>query len=109
MVYAAWYLDKSIYSAILHANGRISFMQLAKSIFLKGDPSSFRLGLPVAISVGSNSTWHALARLKAVMAPAHTDDRFISSSLWGMTNSLSSTSLMSVGGCLLWEIAAIVR
>ena len=63
----------------------------------------------MASSAGSNSDYHAFARLKAVMAPALAVDRLFSSILAGKTKRLLNTLLRRDGVCLLGEMEAIVR
>ena len=71
------------------ANGRIDLTISAKSSALKGDPSSFTLGEPLARFSGSRSACHTLARLNAVKVPALAEAHFNSSILLGTTDKLS--------------------
>ena len=84
-------------------------MQAAKSLWSNGVPSSLKLGYPIEISAESNSGNHALARLKAITAPALADDCFISLNLSGKTESFLNTSTKSVGASFDGEIVANAR
>ena len=87
----------------------MSFTQAAKSFLSQGVTSSFKLGYPLDILAGSSFGNHALARLKAVTAPALVDDRFISLNRSGNTESFLKTSTKSVGAWLDGEIVVRAR